>query len=295
MRLTFLLLSVFTCRVLDARDVNVNAVGFYILGANLNNLKHSMAQRIEYATNIALRYHGNDQHVYFVSGYKIPGKLSEAEHMENEILRIYRAALQPAPRIVRDDEARFTVMNFLKTIPLIKKENEQRTLQRVYMITSDYHIPRARAILQEFQNARLIGDVQWYVPSGAPHPRNTREARQTGRRFDKWLLFAGCCAKPVRGMAWLWYGICATCGNKFSSTGRANRDAILDPTRDQDNANIFASLCQQQRQSGPKRSMEETQLVERYLKNNKAITEEQRAEKKTQLWGLVKEFVKAMS
>lgn len=266
MRLTLFLLSALACRVLDAR----NTVGFYILGAHLTNLKFSMAQRIEHATGLALGRHGNDDHIYFVSGYKNPnGGPSEAEHMENEIQRIYGAAGRKSPRIVSDYEARFTVMNFLKTIPMI---NEWRkTLSLVYMVTSDYHIPRSRAILQEFQNAGLTADVR-YVVAGAPHPRNSKHAKRMGIKFDKWLL--------------------------SDCNGRTRLEDILDATRDRDNANIFATLCQ--RQSSPLASLRflvfwessSDVFIERYLRNNAADPRPRDAKIK-QLKKLVSDFVAA--
>jgi len=263
-------------------------VGFYILGASLTNLKHSMDQRIQHATALALGQHSNDNHVYFLSGYKNPnasnGQLSEAEYMEREIRRIYTSRSRPVPQFRLDYEARFTVMNFLKTIPIInefqrdlrKRKSlrcvmsqcvylrDRKSLRCVYMVTSDYHMSRSLAILNEFRKARLTGDVR-YVPAPAPHPK--------GPQFDKWLL--------------------------SEHNGRTRLDDILDASRDRDNAEIFATLCAQ-RMTGAhnlKRKkiarLATGDLVARYLKNNGANTPEKCAEKKQQLEKLVGDFVEA--
>jgi len=252
-------------------------VGFYILGASLTNLKHSMDQRIQHATALALGQHSNDNHVYFLSGYKNPnasnGQLSEAEYMEREIRRIYTSRSRPVPQFRLDYEARFTVMNFLKTIPIInefqrdlrKRKSlrcvmsqcvylrDRKSLRCVYMVTSDYHMSRSLAILNEFRKARLTGDVR-YVPAPAPHPK--------GPQFDKWLL--------------------------SEHNGRTRLDDILDASRDRDNAEIFATLCARQMSGVLFKSGD---LVARYLKNNGADTPEKVAEKKQQLQKLVSDFV----
>lgn len=86
--------------------------------------------------------HPDDHHVYFASG-----KGGEAGHIEKELLLKYEQAGKKQPKIVLEHKARFTVDNFLKTIPLITKER----MNVCYLVTSDYHVPRSRAILNEFR------------------------------------------------------------------------------------------------------------------------------------------------
>jgi len=184
------------------------AVGFYILGAHLTKLKHSMEQRIKCATDLALNEHKDKPHIYFVSGYKKGGAMSEAEYMAKEILELYKVKGMPAPTIVMDNEAMFTVMNFLKTIPLINKF--KRHIEKVYLITSDYHIARSKAILKQFVDNGLTSNIG-FVPQGAEHPEQGKAGR------DVWL---------------------------DTSYGPSTRIAcILDERRDRSNASCFAKMC----------------------------------------------------
>jgi len=153
------------------------AVGFYILGAHLTKLKHSMEQRIKCATDLALNEHKDKPHIYFVSGYKKGGAMSEAEYMAKEILELYKVKGMPAPTIVMDNEAMFTVMNFLKTIPLINKFKGH--IKKVYLVTSDYHISRSEGILKQFVDNDLTGNVE-FVSEGAKHPAKGEAGHDPG-------------------------------------------------------------------------------------------------------------------
>jgi len=191
MHLTLFVLSALASSVLGKEK---KAVGFYILGAHRTRLRYSMEQRIDHAVSLAQSKHSEDQHIYFVSGTgcckspdKDPGSnrcvsefcngkkkfcKTEAQHMNDRILQLYQD-WPSKPQVEMDHEAMFTVMNFLKTIPLINKRCKE--LDMVYMITSDYHIPRSQAILDEFVKQGLC-KVEIRA-SGAPHP---------GFDMDKW-------------------------------------------------------------------------------------------------------------
>jgi len=191
-------------------------VGFYILGGHLTRLKLSMDQRIEHAIDLAQsEEHKKQPPIYFVSGYKKGGAMSEAEYMAEKILKTYDDRGLPKPVIVMDNEARFTVMNFLKTLPLINKLRAQLEfrLEKVYLITSDYHIPRSEAILDEFVKNGLTNGAT-FVPSGAEHPQKGKKGR------DVWLD-----------------------GPAADGSGGTEIEAILDPRRDRSNANCFATMC----------------------------------------------------
>jgi len=170
-----------------------------------------MEQRIAHAVSLAHNEHPGDKHIYFVSGWR-----GEAKHMNARILQLYKDAGLSPPVVEMDTEAMFTVMNFLKTIPMINKHCEE--LDMVYMITSDYHIPRSQAILDEFVEQRLC-KVEIRA-EGAPHPgfdmdgwraqveecvfgdntpASVENCVEDGlERFDNWLLTNcnACCAKP---------------------------------------------------------------------------------------------------
>lgn len=154
-----------------------DSVGFYILGGHLTKLKHSMDQRIEHALKLALDKHKKQPHIYFVSGYKKGGAMSEAEYMAKKILEKYESSNLPAPVIVMDNEAMFTVMNFLKTIPLINKFKGH--IKKVYLVTSDYHISRSEGILKQFVDNDLTGNVE-FVSEGAKHPATGEAGHDPG-------------------------------------------------------------------------------------------------------------------
>jgi len=225
-----------------------------------------MDQRIKHATDLALKEHPYDSHIYFVSGYKNPeakeGEVSEAEYMENKIRGIYRSKGRAPPRIVADYQAKFTVMNFLMTIPMINQYRNE--LRKVYMVTSDYHMCRSEAILKAFKDADLTRDVK-YVPASARHPTRTEHG------FDDWLL--------------------TPCGN------RTRLEDIKDPSRDADNAGIFADLIVSRIGSMPAlvgpimRWLVEKPLIDRYLNNNKAFTSEKKIKKTGELNEMVATFI----
>jgi len=133
--------------------------------------------------------------------------MSEAEYMAQKILEKYASRNLTKPVIVMDNEAMFTVMNFLKTIPLINKFKGH--IKKVYLITSDYHINRSNAILDQFVENKLTQVP--FESSYAPHP-NTGESG-----CDEWL---------------------------YQKVGGSTRiTGILDKSRDSSNAHCFAAMC----------------------------------------------------
>merc|ERR1712034_201093 len=68
----------------------------------------------------------------------------------DEILKLYEESGQQ-PTIILETEARFTVDNVLKSLPIINNQN----LDRLCLVTIDYHMDRAKGIYKMFSDAGL--------------------------------------------------------------------------------------------------------------------------------------------
>jgi hypothetical protein len=264
--LTLFILATLACSALG------DTIGFFILGANKKKLAKSGPQRVKHALDLAVN-HPNDHHVFFLSGAN-----GEAEDMREQIRVDYRGLLESGklgspntgslirrgPRIILETKANFTVKNFIMTIPKINAYWKQYNLRKVYLVTSNYHMCRSEAILDEFIKARLTADIQ-YELSPAEHPKNADHPE-----YDNWL----------------W----SPCG------GRTRKQDIEDPTRDQSNAHIVATMIARAADidSFSERDSNDT-LTAIYQKNNNATTKKDKRAKKDQLLSLVNGCARKLS
>jgi len=247
--LTFFLLATFACTALG------ETIGFFILGANLERLKHSGAQRVKHALGLAAQ-HPKDHHVFFLSGAN-----GEAEVMNEQVRRGYKA-LAKTPDIILETEANFTVKNFILTIPKINAYCQKHNLSMVYLITSGYHMCRSEAILNEFVKARLTLDIR-YELSPAKHPRVGHP------EHDSWLS--------------------SKCGDRIRIA------EINDPTRDQSNAHIFATMIAREAEIDSFQNREcNDALTARYLRNNEVASKDEE-NKTNQLLRLVEGCARKLS
>merc|ERR1711964_905521 len=76
--------------------------------------------------------------------------------IQQELIDKYSEYTKHNPVFVLDRKARFSVENFMKTIPLINKEYRKRKLRVCYLVPSNYHMTRTKAILAEFQKQGLV-------------------------------------------------------------------------------------------------------------------------------------------
>ncbi len=96
---------------------------------------------------------------------------------------IFQAAGIPEHRIHLDYRASDTVTNFTTLVSDLK----QRRLQHVYLITSDFHMPRAKAIATLVLGSQGIAFTPISIPSNQPRESIFRIVRDSGRSL-LWIV-----------------------------------------------------------------------------------------------------------
>ncbi len=110
--------------------------------------------------------------------------ISDLPVYEVENRRVFQQSGVPEDRLKFDSRATDTVTNFTSLVD----EFSQRRLQHLYLITSDYHMQRARAIATIVLGSRGIIVTPISVPSrGEPSESWTRVLRDCGRSL-LWLV-----------------------------------------------------------------------------------------------------------
>ncbi|MEP0911399.1 YdcF family protein [Leptolyngbya sp. GB1-A1] len=96
---------------------------------------------------------------------------------------IFRAANIPDDRLHLDYRAVDTVTNFT----MLVSDFKQRQIQHVYVVTSDFHMPRAKAIATIVLGSRGITFTPVVVPSDRPAESSARVLRDVGRSI-LWMM-----------------------------------------------------------------------------------------------------------
>jgi len=230
-------------------DSRRERVGFFIYGANLDFLPVSQDERIQAAFDYATgKVYAGKEHVYIVSG-----KNREATYMEEQLQDRYMEAGLQQPKIILETEARFTVDNVLKSLPLINNEN----LDRLCLVTSDYHMARACAIYDQFIKLGLCRYETYHEVPAIHRKDSWVDPRGELRNDEKFL------ERPLEGK-------CAGC----RKTHKNVRAEIECTYRDGSNAGIFARYI---RDVTDGRDLDDVQidepLIQEYLRNNKVSDE----------------------
>ncbi len=115
--------------------------------------------------------------------------------LPQEARAIFRAAGIPDNRVNLDYRALDTVTNFTSLV----KEFKSRGIEHVYMITSDFHMPRAKAIATIVFGSQGIAFTPVSVPSNQPDESRLHILRDTGRAL-LWIIIGrtGASFKPNR-------------------------------------------------------------------------------------------------
>lgn len=101
----------------------------------------------------------------------------------NEARSLFQASGIPETHLHLDYRAVDTVTNFTTLVNDLKQQN----IQHVYLITSDYHMPRAKAIATIVLGSHGITFTPIRVPSYIPSESTFRIARDVGRSV-LWLI-----------------------------------------------------------------------------------------------------------
>jgi uncharacterized SAM-binding protein YcdF (DUF218 family) len=96
---------------------------------------------------------------------------------------IFQAAGIDQSRVYLDCRATDTVTNFTTVVPDFK----QRGIQHVYVLTSDFHLPRSSAIANIVFGSQGIAYTPVSIPSNRSPESKLRIARDIGRSIV-WLL-----------------------------------------------------------------------------------------------------------
>lgn len=100
-----------------------------------------------------------------------------------ETREIFQSASIPLTRVHIDLRAVDTVTNFTSLVADFK----QRHLQHLYLITSDYHMPRAKAIATIVLGSQGIGFTPVVVSSARPQESTFQLLRDVGRSLF-WIV-----------------------------------------------------------------------------------------------------------
>ncbi|HEY9698684.1 MAG TPA: YdcF family protein [Trichocoleus sp.] len=100
-----------------------------------------------------------------------------------DIDSIFQAAAVPQSRIHLDYRATDTVTNFTTLVPELK----QHQIQHLYLITSDFHMPRARAIATLILGSQGITFTPITVLSDEPQEPPLSTVRDVGRSL-LWIV-----------------------------------------------------------------------------------------------------------
>merc|ERR1712098_24885 len=161
-------------------------------------------------------------------------------------------------KVTLEDEARFTVDNVLKGLPIINNLE----LDCLCLVSSDYHMKRAGGIYDAFRAAKLAKyDVDHYV--SAQHVAGdcvvTPGDLWTG---DAEVCDAGFLNKELTGLT----AFCEGCGCEHAT----KEEEIRCPERDVQNAKIFCDYILHARNGG---KIEMTdKWFQKYLRLNKKIS-----------------------
>lgn len=102
---------------------------------------------------------------------------------ENLARKIFRAANIPDKRVHLDYLAVDTVTNFTSLV----KEFKKRHIQHVYLITSDFHMPRSKAIATIVLGSRGIAFTPVPIPDRKYRESRLRIIRDSGRAI-LWIV-----------------------------------------------------------------------------------------------------------
>ncbi|MFM7424004.1 MAG: YdcF family protein [Elainella sp.] len=94
-----------------------------------------------------------------------------------QALPIFQAAQIPTERLHLDYRASDTVTNFTTLVPSFKQQH----IRHIYLITSDFHMPRAQAIAFLVLGSQGIAFTPVAIPSDAPPESPLRVLRDIGR------------------------------------------------------------------------------------------------------------------
>lgn len=97
--------------------------------------------------------------------------------------KIFQSAGISSKRVHLDYRARDTVTNFTTLVADIKKRN----FQHLYLITSDFHMPRAQAIAILVLGSRGIAFTPVTIPSNHPPESRSHVLRDVGRALF-WIV-----------------------------------------------------------------------------------------------------------
>lgn len=101
----------------------------------------------------------------------------------NKAQKIFQAAGIPSTRLHLDYRASDTITNFTTLVPDFK----QHRIQHLFLITSDYHMPRAKAIATIILGSQGITFTPLSVPSNQPKESNLRILRDICRSL-LWIV-----------------------------------------------------------------------------------------------------------
>lgn len=101
----------------------------------------------------------------------------------NQAREIFRATGIPDRRVHLDHRAVDTVTNFTSLVPDFK----ERRIHHLYLITSDFHMPRAKAIATLVLGSQGITFTPISVPSNEPKESFLRILRDSGRSI-LWIV-----------------------------------------------------------------------------------------------------------
>jgi len=270
-------------------------VGYFIYGANLRNLPVSQDERIRGAFEHAMESFPCDEweHVYFVSG-----KTVEAHYMKAELLELY--AGQPGqyqPTIHLEAEAIFTVDNVLKTLTIINKEE----LDRLCLVSSDYHFQRAARCYEKFSEANLCLYPKFERVEVPHQPATLIENPLVSKKYSNVASFKAEASKAK--------GNLGTCDEVFLNGAiispkqclcgechRTRRDEIACPARDGLNASIFAQYIKLMKDGGFKSlgqyALSKLPRIQEYLSNNNKLKREEKVKALGMFTRFVDRFVK---
>lgn len=103
--------------------------------------------------------------------------------LSEEALAIFRAAGISKARVHLDNRAIDTVTNFTTLVAEFKSRN----IQHLYLITSDFHMPRAKAIATIVLGSQGIAFTPVSIPSNQPPESKLRILRDSGRAL-LWII-----------------------------------------------------------------------------------------------------------
>ncbi len=98
-------------------------------------------------------------------------------------IQIFRDAGISEERVYLDYRAADTVTNFTSMVGELKRRN----IQHIYLVTSDFHMPRATAIATIVLGSQGITFTPVVIPSEEPSESSLRIARDVGRSI-LWLI-----------------------------------------------------------------------------------------------------------